>query len=121
MNSRLPIDINFMPTLSNGHLGFSVYGDAIFMNGLYNGNAGDSRRARIPNWLNLSLSTDSLLGDEIQNSYELLLEDGYYRSLQKAASVHGGLSIEQRFYAHRYYTRALTYELKMERTDTSGK
>lgn len=116
----LPEDLNFMPTLGNGHLGFTVYGDGIFMNGLYNGYAGDSRRARIPNWLNISINSDTFSGYDVQQSYELKLEDGFFRSVQKVAAIHGGLSLEQRSYAHRFYTRALVYELIVQRADANG-
>ena len=37
-----------MPEVGNGHLATVVQGDTMFMNGLYNGKAGASHRARVP-------------------------------------------------------------------------
>ncbi|XP_026465259.1 protein-glucosylgalactosylhydroxylysine glucosidase-like [Ctenocephalides felis] len=36
-----------LPTVANGHLGYTLTSDAIYMNGLYNGEGGRSHRARI--------------------------------------------------------------------------
>ncbi|XP_067623931.1 protein-glucosylgalactosylhydroxylysine glucosidase [Eurosta solidaginis] len=111
---KLPTDLNFMPILGNGHLGYTVFGDAIYMNGIYNGEAGNSRRARIPNWLNLSVSRLQYEEWElniIPDTYELNLKDGYFRWLfaYEANGLH--VQLEQRTYPHRYYNRALIYEL----------
>nr|XP_036225281.1 protein-glucosylgalactosylhydroxylysine glucosidase-like isoform X1 [Bactrocera oleae] len=113
-SEQLPTDLNFMPTLGNGHMGYTVFGDAIFMNGVYNGVAGNSRRARIPNWLNLSVATIQYEEWElaiIPDMFELQLQDGYFR-WQFAYEANGlQLKLEQRTYPHRYYNRALIYEL----------
>ncbi|XP_054742489.1 protein-glucosylgalactosylhydroxylysine glucosidase [Anastrepha obliqua] len=113
-SEKLPADLNFMPTLGNGHLGYTVFGDAIFMNGIYNGEGGNSRRARIPNWLNLNVATIAYEEWElsiIPDSYRLHLRDGYFR-WQFAYEANGmQMQLEQRTYAHRYYNRALIYEL----------
>ncbi|KAH8329102.1 hypothetical protein KR074_003860, partial [Drosophila pseudoananassae] len=114
--SSLPSDLNFMPTLGNGHLGYTVYGDAIFMNGVYNGAGGNSKRARIPNWLNITTQICDRFGcttdeDVAVNgtSYEMNLRDGYFRSLTTFRSL--GITLEQRTYPHRFYNRALVYEV----------
>ncbi|XP_017476071.1 PREDICTED: acid trehalase-like protein 1 [Rhagoletis zephyria] len=113
-SERQLADLNFMPTLGNGHLGYAVLGDAIFVNGVYNGEGGNSRRARIPNWLNLSVATLKYEEWElaiIPDSYEVQLRDGYFR-WQFAYEANGlQLQLEQRTYPHRYYNRALIYEL----------
>ncbi|XP_030384091.1 protein-glucosylgalactosylhydroxylysine glucosidase isoform X2 [Scaptodrosophila lebanonensis] len=117
----LPSDLNFMPSLSNGHLGYTVFGDAIFMNGIYNGASGRSKRARIPNWLNISaeicdkfgcLTDDDVAGSEV--SYEMDLRNGYFRYRKEYTKL--GLTLEQRSYPHRYYNRALVYELEAKRS-----
>ncbi|KAH8403172.1 hypothetical protein KR222_006277, partial [Zaprionus bogoriensis] len=110
----LPSDLNFMPSLSNGHLGYTVFGDAIFMNGVYNGPAGNSKRARIPNWINISVELCDRFGCLASNasddiSYEMNLRDGYFRYRTSYASI--GITLEQRTYPHRYYNRALVYEV----------
>ncbi|EDV99375.1 GH13818 [Drosophila grimshawi] len=100
-----------MPSLSNGHLGYTIFGDAIFMNGVYNGAAGNSKRARIPNWINTSAELCDRFGCMTSNdiSYEMDLRDGYFRYRTNYASK--GITLEQRTYPHRYYNRALVYEL----------
>ncbi|XP_030557288.1 protein-glucosylgalactosylhydroxylysine glucosidase [Drosophila novamexicana] len=110
----LPTDRNFMPSLSNGHLGYTVFGDAIFMNGVYNGAAGNSKRARIPNWINITAELCDRLSCQINNeatdiSYEMDLRGGFFRHSRSFVSM--GLTLEQRTYPHRYYNRALVYEL----------
>ncbi|XP_043068693.1 protein-glucosylgalactosylhydroxylysine glucosidase [Drosophila bipectinata] len=112
----LPSDLNFMPTLGNGHLGYTVYGDAIFMNGVYNGAGGNSKRARIPNWLNITTQVCDRFGcttdeDVAINgtSYDMNLRDGYFRSLTTFRSL--GITLEQRTYPHKFYNRALVYEV----------
>lgn len=35
------INLRYMPTLGNGHLGTTVFSDAIYLNGLYNGAGGE--------------------------------------------------------------------------------
>lgn len=113
-----------MPTLGNGHMGYTVFGDAIFMNGVYNGVAGNSRRARIPNWLNLSVATIQYEEWElaiIPDMFELQLQDGHFR-WQFAYEANGlQLKLEQRTYPHRYYNRALIYELFVHCSGAIGK
>ncbi|KAH8282516.1 hypothetical protein KR054_008130, partial [Drosophila jambulina] len=119
----LPSDLNFMPTLGNGHLGYTVLGDAIFMNAVYNGPGGNSKRARIPNWLNISTEVCDRFGcasgrDVAINgtSYEMDLRNGYFRSLTTHKSL--GITVEQRTYPHKYYNRALVYEVVASRLNS---
>ncbi|KAH8266659.1 hypothetical protein KR018_007971, partial [Drosophila ironensis] len=112
----LPSDLNFMPTLGNGHLGYTVYGDAIFMNGVYNGPGGNSKRARIPNWLNISAEVCDRFGCATEQdvavnrtSFEMDLRDGYFRSLTSYRNL--GITVEQRTYPHKFYNRVLVYEV----------
>lgn len=114
-----------MPTLGNGHLGFTVYGDAIFINGVYNGPGGNSKRARIPNWLNISTEVCDRFGcasggdlDGNGTSHKMDLRDGYFRSLTAYKSL--GIQVEQRTYPHKYYNRALVYEVVATRLTNSG-
>ncbi len=43
------LDQDFLPYVGNGHLATTIFGDSIFMNGLYNGKEINSHRAHIPN------------------------------------------------------------------------
>ncbi|KAH8334571.1 hypothetical protein KR059_011505, partial [Drosophila kikkawai] len=121
----LPSDLNCMPTLGNGHLGYTVYGDAIFMNGVYNGPGGNSKRARIPNWLNISTELCDRFGcasaEDVEvngTSYEMDLRNGYFRSLTAYKSL--GITVEQRTYPHKYFNRALVYEVVASRRTSSS-
>ena len=112
-----------MPSLTNGHLGFTVFGDAIYMNGVYNGFKGDSRRARLPNWLNvtaniLNKQTNAHFNPD-QVNYEMNLYEGFYSWTQTYENLN--LTLQQRTYAHRYFNRALIYELLVKRNSTGGK
>lgn len=113
-----------MPSLANGHLGLTVFGNAIYMNGVYNGRGGQSRRARLPNWLNISAELYSE-NQEIPSlptdtAYQMLLRDGCF---QWQKYFHDGLqtiNMTQRIYAHRYFDRAVIYELFIIRNHTEG-
>lgn len=45
-----------MPSIGNGQLATGVYTDTVYMNGLYNGELGESHRARIPSQINIRMS-----------------------------------------------------------------
>lgn len=45
-----------MASVGNGHLATIVYSETVFMNGLFNGERGDSHRARIPSRINVRIS-----------------------------------------------------------------
>lgn len=112
-----------MPSLSNGYMGFTVFGDAIFVNGVYNGYKGNSRRARLPDWLNISASIFNVSNDTMDPihtniSYVMNLSGGYFEWSKQQKE--GGITIRQRIYAHRFYNRALIYELSVERETDQG-
>ena len=44
-----------MASVGNGHLATIVYSETVYMNGLYNGERGESHRARIPSRINVSM------------------------------------------------------------------
>ncbi|XP_023301582.2 protein-glucosylgalactosylhydroxylysine glucosidase [Lucilia cuprina] len=119
--NSLPDDLNFMPSLSNGHLGFTVFGDSIYINGVYNGYKGNSRRARLPNWLNvtahiLNTQTNSYFQHN-SIEYTMNLYEGVYEWVEEYKCLN--LVLKQRFYAHRYFNRALVYETIVTRKTTS--
>ncbi|XP_037810155.1 protein-glucosylgalactosylhydroxylysine glucosidase isoform X2 [Lucilia sericata] len=119
--NSLPDDLNFMPSLSNGHLGFTIFGDAIYINGVYNGYKGNSRRARLPNWLNVTahiLNTQTNTYIQHNNiEYTMNLYEGVYEWVEDYTSLN--LVLKQRFYAHRYFNRALVYEMTVIRKTAS--
>lgn len=57
--NKLPVfngslDYRVMPYVGNGHQASTIFNNAVFLNGLYNGIRGESHRARVPNIHNFS-------------------------------------------------------------------
>ena len=50
-----------MATVGNGHIATVVYSDTIYMNGLYNGERGESHRARIPSYINVRVQSPEIV------------------------------------------------------------
>ncbi|KAG5674373.1 hypothetical protein PVAND_004347 [Polypedilum vanderplanki] len=102
----LPSDPRLMPTLSNGHVGFTIFSDSVYMNALYNGRGGLSHRARIPNFSNIQFADCS------QCRYTMNMQYGYFMT---------EMNIENEFiathlvYAHRYYNRAIINQYFIQR------
>lgn len=113
-----PVDVGDQPTLANGHIGFTVFSDTVYMNDLYNGHAGLSHRARIPNWANVRIQP--LVGERHNDvSYRMNVRDGTFEAIW---SVDGdAFQIVQRLYAHRYHTRAIVNEVHILRGSRFGK
>ena len=44
MSDRETINFRYMPTLANGHIGFTPFDESIYMNGLFNGEGGECAR-----------------------------------------------------------------------------
>lgn len=55
----LPTDELEMPSIGNGQLATGIYTDTVYMNGLYNGEKGESHRARIPSQINIRMDVTS--------------------------------------------------------------
>lgn len=110
---RLPNDSRLMPTLGNGHLGFTVLSDAVYMNGLYNGRAGLSHRARIPNFSNI------FLADCLRRSckYTLNVKLGYF---MVELVVENQFIASHLLYAHRQHDRALINQIHIQRLGSGG-
>lgn len=112
----LPTDQKSMPALSNGHLGFIVFSDSVYINALYNGRAGLSHRARIPNFGNIQLA-DDYCGQTQTRKYTFNVKYGYFMV---------ELIVENQFiathlvYAHRYYDRAIINQFYIQRLGSKG-
>ena len=66
------LDNDFLPYVGNGHLATTIFGDSVFMNGLYNGKEDKSHRAHIPNLHNFNiLNTKSELFNYKQYALDL--------------------------------------------------
>lgn len=112
-------NVSDKPVMGNGHVAFIPYGDAIYMNGLYNGNGGQSHRARIPNYANIqfetcnrSTSTASDLNKLPQCSYALDIFNAIFRT--RANFNNGQVIVDQIQYAHRYYDRTIVNRIQLQ-------
>lgn len=68
------IEPKLMPYVGNGHIASTIFNNAIFMNGLYNGQRGESHRARLPNVHNFSFISPA--GNFTRQQYVLDLKNG---------------------------------------------
>ncbi|XP_049885269.1 protein-glucosylgalactosylhydroxylysine glucosidase [Pectinophora gossypiella] len=104
----LPTDDRFMPSIGNGHLATNIFSDTVYMNGLYNGRQGESRRARIPAWANIRLNS-TLTHHPFSPVYSLNTRDGVFNvRVDRDRSI-----VTQRIYAHRFYTRAIVNQIQV--------
>lgn len=108
---RLP-DPSEIPTLGNGHIAFVIFGDAILMNGLYNGERGESHRARIPNYANIISSTMNC--ENFSCFYRLNLRKGF---MNWFALDGNRVSFAQDIYPHRFYNRAIINKVFISRLE----
>lgn len=91
-----------MCSIGNGHVATDVFSDTVYMNGLYNGERGESHRARVPAWCNIQL----MLNDTITTEKPLYTLNTAVGAFIVNVETEGW-AVEQRIYAHRFYTRAI--------------
>lgn len=110
-------EIEFMPTLANGHLGAVILYDKIFLNGLYNGFSGFSHRAAIPNYGNIQFQQcNNITAEPTDNcKYSLNIRDGIFEILYSGVEF----TVEQKIYAHRYFVRAFVNQITIKRNEDS--
>lgn len=104
-------DPNRIPTLSNGHIGFVAYNDAVHVNGVYNGKTGESHRARIPNYGRVQFEMCGVSTEGDVCTYSLDIRQGIFRTV----SVYDGYSVELVTYAHRYYDKTIVNHVTIKR------
>lgn len=109
----LPNDSKLLPTMGNGHIGFTAFSDDVYMNGLYNGHAGLSHRARIPNFVNIHLA------DCVEHNckYSLNMKRGYFMT---ELVVENQFIARHLLYAHRFHNRALINQIHIQRLGSKG-
>ncbi|KAJ2953896.1 hypothetical protein O0L34_g1527 [Tuta absoluta] len=104
----LPTEDRFMPSIGNGHMATNVFSDTVYMNGLYNGRKGESRRARIPAWANIRLNS-TLTHRPFSPVYSLDTKEAAFKvRVDRDRSV-----VTQRIYAHRFYTRTIVNQIQV--------
>lgn len=100
-----------MPTLSNGHIGFTIFSDSVYMNALYSGRGGLSHRARIPNYSNIQFA------DCAKCKYTMNMKYGYF---MVEMNVENEFIATHLIYAHRYYNRAIINQFYIQRLGSRG-
>ncbi|XP_055591897.1 protein-glucosylgalactosylhydroxylysine glucosidase-like [Uranotaenia lowii] len=114
--NKLP-DQAVRPTLANGNLGFVIYGDAVHMNGVYNGAGGVSHRARIPNYANIQINTCS--GAEPSNcAFQLDMKANMFRTVYNEPT--GYFRIVHDVYPHRHYDMVIVNKIRIQRLASQG-
>ncbi|XP_019643989.1 PREDICTED: acid trehalase-like protein 1 [Branchiostoma belcheri] len=115
-NSTIGYTLNtrLMASVGNGHLATTVYSDTIFVNGLYSGDGfkGRSHRAAIPSPNNIRATLPSEGG--AVRRFALDVEKGVFFETVRTDQV----TLEQRTYAHQYYTRLLVTEVHVTRAQS---
>ncbi|KAJ6648423.1 Protein-glucosylgalactosylhydroxylysine glucosidase, partial [Pseudolycoriella hygida] len=99
------------PTMSNGHIGFVVYNDAVHINGVYNGRTGESHRARIPNYARVQFEMCGAFTQGDSCTYSLDVRQGIFRT----TSDYDGYSVELVTYAHRYFDKTIVNHVTIRR------
>nr|CAB3224254.1 acid trehalase-like protein 1 [Phallusia mammillata] len=114
-SSALPKNPKFYPTVANGYLGLRLFGDTMYVAGIYNGYHGDSHRARlpckIPYIFNPTKNTSASV-KFVQN-----MADGLFQVLKETKD---NLTVQQTVYAHAKYVNILATEITVRTADTTS-
>ncbi|XP_051545370.1 protein-glucosylgalactosylhydroxylysine glucosidase isoform X6 [Myxocyprinus asiaticus] len=106
-SDTLPSDPRFMPPLTNGLLGWSVFNRVMHMGGVYNGEGGACHRANIPCPLAVQMKTEEVG----QHMYKLDMRSGIFSHTIVTPHV----EISQVLYAHRQHSNILVMEVFLKR------
>ncbi|KAI9552765.1 hypothetical protein GHT06_020645 [Daphnia sinensis] len=108
-SNSLPVDELEMPSVGNGQLATGVYTDTVYMNGLYNGELGESHRARIPSQINIRMSVGA---NQTVTDQRFILDTEKGMFIERA--VVDGAIVEQRTFAHRLITSLLVTQITVD-------
>ncbi|XP_077977259.1 protein-glucosylgalactosylhydroxylysine glucosidase-like [Glandiceps talaboti] len=116
VSDKLPSNNRYMASVGNGYVSTVVYSNTVYMNGVYNGFLSQSHRARIPspNSIQVSLAGNAI-HDGSNQSYALDVNKGVFFHRISTPDV----TVEQRVYAHQYYTRLLVNDVIITRQSQS--
>lgn len=110
--AALPVDAdgNLLPryiaSVGNGHVSTTMYTDTVFMNGLYNGDRGNSHRARIPSRNNIRMSVTTTVTN---HTFALHVDKGVFiESFETPNHI-----VEQRTFAHRFYNKVIVSQIRV--------
>lgn len=112
--TQLPSNLDLLPVLGNGHIGFTAFSQNVFMNGLYNGKEGESSRARIPNWANFRVN--HCLSRPNECEWNLNVKDGVFRETIKNKEFH----LDHLIFVHRIFDRAIINQISVTRLNNTG-
>ncbi|XP_078001372.1 protein-glucosylgalactosylhydroxylysine glucosidase-like [Glandiceps talaboti] len=118
MSYKLPSNNRYMASVGNGYLSTVVYGNTVYVNGVYNGFLAQSHRARIPSTNSIQVSlAGKVFSDatDVNQSYALDVNKGVFFHRINTPDV----TVEQRVYAHQYYTRLLVNDVIISRQSQS--
>ncbi|ELT98821.1 hypothetical protein CAPTEDRAFT_226938 [Capitella teleta] len=99
----LPESLALRPSIANGHLGTVIGSGIVHVNGIYNGNGSQSKRARIPTAFSVEIPGGKLI------EVSLDLANGIF---SEYFSISGG-SVHLRTYAHRNISTLIVREVEV--------
>lgn len=118
-STTLPTDENgtvlqrYMASVGNGHVATTVYTDTVYMNGFYNGERGESHRARIPSMNNIRLDRTGL--EILEEGFGLDVGNGTFFERFSTADF----TVVQRTFAHRFYHKVIVTQIDIK-TNSPG-
>lgn len=115
--NRFPSQLEFQPTLANGHVGFTVFDDTVYVNGVYNGRKGLSHRARIPNWSMIRIAPEFGAKPDCRTEYRMNVRTATFEEEYWCGDR---FRVDHRVYAHRYHNRAIINEFRVQRLNHTG-
>lgn len=134
-SSYLSSDEAFDPTVANGYLGYRIYSDTIYVNGLYNGAGGDTHRARIPGTLPYA-DTEKAVVRELYSDIEEKSSRNYTTNITLKLDMKNGVftqrseisrefegpicHVTQKWYAHRLVSHLLVTEIFVDLLVSGG-
>ncbi|XP_073908315.1 protein-glucosylgalactosylhydroxylysine glucosidase isoform X2 [Castor canadensis] len=107
----LPKDPRLLATVTNTYLGTRVYQDTLHVSGLYNGAAGGTHRAILPNPLNTRMEAPAETGEQLTENFALDTNTGSFLHTLEGPSFRAS----QRIYAHRMLPHVLAFSVSIER------
>lgn len=104
-----------MPTLGNGHLSCTLLQRNVFVNGIYNGERGESHRARVPNFANIYVEYCENAIDECE--YTMDIRNGVFSMHLETPEF----DVEHKLFFHRVFDRVIVNLVKVTRKSDTGK
>ena len=114
----LPDNKELLPTISNGFVGTRVFGDRVYVAGVFNGDHLSSHRAMIPSTLPFNITLLKESGETSERCYTLNAKDGFF--LQTINFDNNAVQVQQKVYAHKYYRNLLITEVKAKTNIEKG-